>query len=143
MTMKTLIALVLFVTVAAAQESRTFTARLSTVPITIAMQEFVAGVGSVTATLAGNRLTIDGKYEGLRSPATTARIHLAPRAMRGPAVHELKVSGGTRGTISGSVQLDAEQRQALERNGMYIQLHSEKAPEGNLWGWLQVQEAKR
>jgi hypothetical protein len=24
-----------------------------------------------------------------------------------------------------------------------VQLHSEKAPEGNLWGWLLPQEAKK
>jgi hypothetical protein len=25
----------------------------------------------------------------------------------------------------------------------YIQLHSEKAPEGNLWGWLLREETRR
>lgn len=138
--MKTFIAAVALVTLGVsagvAQQSRTFVARLSPVPITVAMQETVAGVGSVTATLTGNTLAVDGKFEGLRTPATVARIHMAPRAMRGAAVHDLKVSSGTSGTISGSVQLTGEQRQALERNGLYIQLHSEKAPEGNLWGWL-------
>ena len=145
--MKTFIAAVALVTLGVsagvAQQSRTFVARLSPVPITVAMQETVAGVGSVTATLTGNTLAVDGKFEGLRTPATVARIHMAPRAMRGAAVHDLKVSGGTSGTISGSVQLTGEQRQALERNGLYIQLHSEKAPEGNLWGWLALQETKR
>ena len=127
----------------ASGQSRTFTARLSPVPITVAMQDTVAGVGSVTATLTGNRLVVDGKFEGLRSPATVARIHMAPRAMRGAAIHDLKLSSGTSGTISGSVQLTGEQREALEKNGLYIQLHSEKAPEGNLWGWLALQEIKR
>ena len=140
MTMKIFIATVAFATLgvcsAVAQQSRTFVARLSPVPITVAMQETVAGVGSVTATLTGNTLAIDGKFEGLRTPATVARIHMAPRAMRGEAIHDLKVSSGTSGTITGSVQLNGEQRKALERNGLYIQLHSEKAPEGNLWGWL-------
>jgi hypothetical protein len=117
--------------------SRTFIARLSPVPIMAAMQDTVAGLGSVTATLTGNRLVVDGKFNGLRSPATVARLHLAAPAMRGPAVHDLKVSSGTTGTISGSVELTGEQRQALERGRIYVQLHSEKAPEGNLWGWLE------
>ncbi len=145
--MKTCIAAIALVTLGvapgAAQQSRTFVARLSPVPITVAMQETGAGVGSVTATLTGNTLVVDGKFQGLRTPATVARIHMAPRAMRGEAVHDLKVSSGTSGTIAGSVQLTGEQRQALERNGLYIQLHSEKAPEGNLWGWLALQETKR
>src|SRR5687768_5546585 len=145
MTMKTLItslaltALAIVPLVAGglqAGQSRTFVARLSPVPITAAMQETVAGVGSATATLTGNQLVIDAKFSGLRTPATVARLHLAPRALRGAAIHDLKVSGGTSGTISGTVQLTGEQRQALEKTSLYIQVHSEKAPEGNLWGWF-------
>lgn len=138
-----LLLLVMWASPAAAQESRTFTARLATVPITVAMQETVSGVGSVTATLTGNRLVIDGKFQGLRTPATVARVHMAPRAMRGPAIADLKVSSGTSGTINGTVELTPQQRQALEKISLYIQLHSEKAPEGNLWGWLVAQEVKR
>jgi hypothetical protein len=146
MTMKTFIAFLVFValgaSIALAQASRTFTARLSPVPITVAMQETVAGVGSVTATLTGNKLAIDGKFAGLRTPATVARIHIAPRAQRGPAIADLKVSSGTSGTLSGSVELSGEQREALEKSGLYIQVHSEKAPEGNLWGWLMLAAPK-
>jgi hypothetical protein len=124
-------------------QSTTYSTRLSVVPLTIAMQETVAGQGSVTAVLAGNRLTIEGKFEGLRTPATTARLHMAPRAMRGEAVGELTVSKATSGMLKGSVELNARQREALERLSLYIQINSEKAPEGNLWGWLTPQEVKR
>ena len=127
----------------AGQTPRRFVTRLSPVPITVAMQETVAGRGAVTAVLAGNRLTIEGTFEGLRSPATSARVHLAPRAQRGPAIGDLTVSPGTSGTIKGAVDLTERQRDALEKNSLYIQIHSEKAPEGNLWGWLQPQEVKR
>jgi hypothetical protein len=144
--MKTVLAFlvlaVLGASVAFAQTSRTFTARLSPVPIMASMQDTVAGLGSVTATLTGDRLVVDGKFNGLRSPATVARLHLAAPAMRGPAVHDLKVSSGTTGTISGTVELTGEERQALERGRIYIQLHSEKAPEGNLWGWLSLEGKK-
>jgi hypothetical protein len=88
-------------------------------------------------------LTVEGTFEGLRSPATVARIHLAPRGMRGPATLELTVSKGTTGTITGSLELTPRQIEALEKGSLYIQLHSEKAPEGNLWGWLLPQEATR
>jgi CHRD domain len=126
-----------------AQQTRTFVARLSTVPITVAMQDTVAGRGVAKAVLTGNKLTVDGTFEGLRSPATVARIHLAPRALRGPAVLDLMVSRGTSGRISGSLELSPRQREALEKGSLYIQLHSEKAPDGNLWGWLLPQEATR
>ena len=129
---------------AVAQQSKTFVARLSTVPLTVAMQNTVAGRGSAKAVLTGNRLTVEGTFEGLRSPATVARIHLAPRAVRGPAVQELTVSAkGTAGTIGGSLELTPRQLEALEKGSLYIQLHSEKAPDGNLWGWLLPQEATR
>ena len=72
-----------------------------------------------------------------------ARIHLAARALRGPAVLDLTVSKGTNGAISGSLELTPRQLEALEKGSLYIQLHSEKAPEGNLWGWLLPQEATR
>jgi hypothetical protein len=127
----------------AGQTPGTFVARLSPVPITVAMQETVSGRGAVTAVLAGNRLTIEGTFDGLRSPATVARVHLAPRALRGPAIADLTVSTGTKGTIKGAVDLTDRQREALEKNSIYIQIHSEKAPEGNLWGWLLPQEVKR
>ena len=127
-----------------AQQARTFLARLSTVPLTVAMQSTVAGRGSAKAVLTGNKLTVEGTFEGLRSPATVARIHLAPRAMRGPVVQDLTVSAkGTAGTLSGSLELTLRQLEALEKGSLYIQLHSEKAPDGNLWGWLLPQEATR
>jgi hypothetical protein len=129
--------------VSGAAQSRTFTTRLSVVPLTIAMQQTVAGQGSVTAVLAGNRLTVEGKFDGLKSPATTARLHIAPRAMRGAAITELTVSKETSGTLKGSVELTDRQREALEKLSLYVQINSEKAPEGNLWGWLTPQEVKR
>ena len=80
---------------AAAQSTQVFETRLAPVPLTVDMQATIAGSGSVTATLNGRRLTIDGKFQGLRSPATVARLHLAPPARRGDAFADLKVSIGT------------------------------------------------
>ena len=133
-------------TVMAAQSAKAYVARLSPVPITAAMQVTVSGSGAATATLTGRRLTIDGTFTGLRTPATVARLHLAPRAARGEAFADLKVStgsSGNSGTITGAIDLTPQQVQAFEKSSVYIQLHSEKAPEGNLWGWLLPQEAKR
>lgn len=127
----------------AAAQTKSFAARLSVVPLTVAMQETVAGRGTATAVLANDKLTIQGTFEGLRSPATVARLHLAPRAIRGPAIADLKVSNATSGTVNGVVALTERQREALEKSSLYIQIHSEKAPEGNLWGWFFPQEVKR
>lgn len=130
--------------VAAGAESRQYRARLSPVPIDVAMQATVAGSGAVTATLNGTTLTLTGNYSGLRTAATVARVHRSPRtAMRGPAIGDLKVAPGTSGTITGSLELTKEQVDDLANGRLYVQLHSEKAPEGNLWGWLLMQEGKK
>jgi hypothetical protein len=47
------------------------------------------------------------------------------------------------GTLSGSFTLTPIQVADLEKGRLYVQLHSEKAPDGNLWGWLLPQESKR
>ena len=126
-----------------AQTAKRFVARLSTVPITVAMQSTVSGRGSGSAVLTGNTIAIEGMFEGLRSPATVARVHLAPPAVRGPAVIDLSVSQNTSGAFSGTAELTPRQVEALEANSLYIQIHSEEAPDGNLWGWLLPQEVRR
>jgi hypothetical protein len=128
---------------AAAQGTSHFRARLSTVPIDVAMQNVVAGSGVVRATLSGSTLTVTGEFSGLRSPATVARIHLAPRGIRGPGILDLEIASGTSGTIRGQFELDARHLEALKHSRLYVQVHSEKAPEGNLWGWILPQEPKR
>jgi hypothetical protein len=118
-------------------EARTFRTRLSPVPIDLTMRAAIAGEGSVTATLSGRTLTIAGTFKDLKSPATLVRLHRSPnRGLRGPAIGELKADAATSGTITGTVALTAEQVQDLQRGRLYVQLHSETAPDGNLWGWL-------
>jgi hypothetical protein len=129
---------------AAAQGSKNYKARLAPVPMDASMAATVSGLGSATATLTGTTLTVNGTFDGLKSPATIAQIHKAQRGVRGPVVFDLKVTpNGTSGTISGSVTLTPQQAADLDKAWFYIQLHSEKAPDGNLWGWLMPQETKR
>ena len=135
--------IVFFLSSLAAQSAKTFKARLSPVPIDVSMQSTVAGSGSVTATLEGSTLTINGKYDGLKTPATVARVHRAFRGTRGPSFAELKVSGGTSGTMTGQLALTKDQIGELGKSLFYVQLHSEKAPDGNLWGWLLPDAGKK
>ena len=121
---------------AAAQGSEQFKARLSPVPVEAATLAGITGSGSVTAMLAGMRLTITGTFAGLRTPATIAQLHNGPKGVRGPTIFDLTVSKATSGTISGTVTLNRMQVQDLKDGKFYVQIHSEKAPEGNLWGWL-------
>jgi hypothetical protein len=129
-----------------AQQSKPYRARLSPVPIDVSMQATVAGSGSVSAVLTGTTLAVTGTFEGLKSPATTGQIHKGPtRGVRGPTMLDLTVSktDAASGTLSGSFTLTPIQVADLEKGRLYVQLHSEKAPDGNLWGWLLPQESKR
>ena len=125
-----------------AQGVQKFKARLSTVPIDASMQATVAGSGSVAAELAGTRLSISGNFEGLRSPATVARLHMGQAGVRGPAIFDLTATKGTSGSITGSVTLTPLQADNLRKTRIYVQLHSEKAPDGNLWGWFFPEERR-
>lgn len=120
------------------QNAESFHARLSPVPINVAMMSTIAGGGSLTATLSGKQLTIQGTFEGLRSPATTAQIHRGPKGIPGPAVPntDLTVTKGVKGEISGTLQLTPDQVTDLRAGRLYVQIQSERAPDGNLWGWL-------
>jgi hypothetical protein len=121
-----------------AQNSETFKARLSPVPIDVTMMSTIAGSGSITATLAGKQLTIAGTFEGLRSPATTVQIHRGMKGIRGPVILELDltISKAVKGTLNGSVELTPDQIADLRAGRLYLQIQSERAPDGNLWGWL-------
>jgi len=111
--------------------------RLSLMPLDIAMQNVIAGSGSAAATLKGSTLNITGTFTGLKTPATVARVHRSAKpGMRGAPIGDLTVTTDTSGTISGSIELTKEQISDLAAGRLYVQLHSQKAPEGNLWGWL-------
>lgn len=114
-----------------------FAARLGRVPVDSRNQTSIAGLGQADAELDGRRLTIAGNFAGLLSPATTANLHMGPAVgAHGPVIHSLKVSARADGELDGSVELNREQVEALRAGRIYIQIQSEGAPDGNLWGWL-------
>jgi hypothetical protein len=120
-----------------AQGAKAYRARLSPVPLDVAMQATIAGSGSVTATLTGASLALSGTFKDLKTAATVVRLHRGPKmGMRGAAIADLSATAGTNGTITGQVDLTAAQVDDLANGRLYVQLHSEKAPDGNLWGWL-------
>jgi len=132
----------LAITPALAQKPETFNAQLTWVPIGGAERNDVAGEGTAKATLNGSKLTISGSFNGMPAAATGAKLHLGvARGARGAgtAIADLRVSGGTSGTLAGDVQLSGEQVAALEAGRLYVQIYSEKGVQpdhSTLWGWL-------
>lgn len=120
-----------------AQTADRYKVRLTTVPMDGGMRNTVAGHGSAAATLAGSRLSISGTFDGLKSPATTAAVMAGvKRGVRGAKIADLTVSHATQGSVTGDVDLTPDQLQGLRDGRLYVQIASEKAPDGNLWGWI-------
>lgn len=120
-----------------------YRARLAMVPTDLAMQSAIAGIGAATASLKGTTLTINGTFSGLKTPATIVQLRRSPKTgMRGVVIGDLTATQETNGTITGSIELTKEQIDDLSAGRLYLQLHSQKAPDGNLWGWLLPAEKK-
>jgi len=72
----------------------------------------------------------------MSSAATMAHVHNGPPAQPGPVVHQLEVSEATAGVVSAELELTDEQVTALRNNSLYIQIHSNDNPAGELRGWI-------
>jgi hypothetical protein len=98
----------------------------------------VQGRGTVLATLDSNKFSLQGKFSGLSSPATEARLHMGNvMGGTGPAIGDLKIVQAQSGEISGTFTLTPDQVAALKLGKLYVMLDSQSAPKGNLWGWFQ------
>ena len=129
-------ALVLTFSAGAVAQAETFRARLSPMPTTPQTVTTITGEGEVILTLNGNTLTVSGNFTGMNSVATMAHVHNGPPAQPGPVVHQLEVTKMPAGEISAVLELTDAQVTALRNNELYIQVHSETNPPGELRGWI-------
>ena len=96
------------------------------------------GRGTVTAVLSGSSFTVQGSFSGLASPATTAHLNMGMvMGGTGPTIHDVTVTQGVSGQISGKITLTPDEVTALKAGKIYLLLDSQKAAKGNLWGWFQ------
>ena len=129
-----LLAAAVVVTVAAQQN---FKVRLRPVPIEASTAANTTGAGEATASLAGTKLTLRGNFAGLKGAATVAHLHQgAAMGVRGPSFADVTVPSSTSGAFNAEIALTAAQAEGLRQGQIYLQIHSETAPDGNLWGWL-------
>ena len=114
-----------------------FETRLSPSPLTDGTRVNITGEGRAQASLDGRTLTVSGNFDGLVSPATTAQLYDGLGiAIPGPKAFDLTVTQATSGSISGSLTLTAKQAASVRAGHFYVQINSQKAPDGNLTGWL-------
>ncbi len=117
--------------------AESLTVRLSPGPRLVGTRADRSGFGRITATLDGSKLTLSGTYEGLSGAPTGAHLFAgsAP-GVRGPKIADLTVSAAASGSLSGSASLSRQQRAAYAKGGLYVEIDSADAPDGDLWGWL-------
>ncbi len=119
-----------------AQDS--YKTRLSALPADAKSVKDLAGTGTVTATLSGTKLTVNGSVDGLKTTATKVELRNGVLAgVRGPAVGDLTITKAMKGTITGSIDLTPPLIDHLKKGGLYVQIYTEKPTDGTLWGWLQ------
>ena len=115
----------------------TYLANLGPMPLDQANNKDKLGRGEATATLDGKTLTVTGTFGGLPSAATKAHL-ITGLAIGVPGTEslDLTVSPADSGTLSGTFNVSAKLAAAFRTGRLYVQIDSQKAPTGNLWGWL-------
>ena len=117
--------------------AETYQTNLGPMPLDEAVKKNMLGRGEATATLDGDILIVGGNFAGLPSPATKAHLFVsAAIGVPGGQGLDLVVSEDVSGTVSGQLVLTAKQAAAFRTGRLYVQIDSQKAPTGNLWGWL-------
>ena len=119
------------------QADDNFSFRLSPGPRLVGTRADSSGSGLLSAKLSGNTLSLDGTYGGLLGVPTAARLLMgsAP-GVRGPRISDLTISQAVSGTINGKIKLGAKQLAAFRNGGLYVEIDSINAPDGDLWGWV-------
>lgn len=116
-----------------------YDAELDPVPFDASNRAIVIdSIGDASATLDGATLTVKGNFSNFTSPATggSVRVGLA-KGVPGDAIGSISADHATSGHFSGSVKLSSAQVAALKKQAIYIRIDSEKAPDGNVQGWLE------
>ncbi len=99
--------------------------------------------GTITATLTGNDLVIEGEFEGLVGDFAASHIHLGMAGEAGGVLFPLTVvtnvdnKGGTILGASNTFTLSSGQIDTLNARGFYVNVHSSEHGGGELRGQLQ------
>jgi len=119
------------------EKSEKYQAYLSPMPHNDAMRANFSGKGSAVVTVEGDAVSLSGAFTGLASAATKRRLCLGQAAgAPGKPILEFPAPHASEGNLTGKFKLDKSQIEQLQKGKLYVQIDSEKAPDGNLWGWL-------
>ncbi|MBE9059658.1 CHRD domain-containing protein [cf. Phormidesmis sp. LEGE 11477] len=109
-----------------------------------------ASTGNFSATLNGNRLVVLGSFDSLTSPLlqiggvdpagnpeSAVHIHIGEAGENGPIIRNLTVDEAD-GKFSGAFDLSNRQVEVLIADGLYVNLHTQANPSGELRGQIDV-----
>lgn len=116
-----------------------FYTTLDRLPVDFNTASTMLGAGWAGGEVLAGQLSVDGRFEGLDSPATEAHLRRARPGLRGPVIVALQVVGegdGRAGVVEGTLPLDRALEEALRAGELYVQIASESNPDGVLRGWL-------
>ncbi|HET7084868.1 MAG TPA: CHRD domain-containing protein [Rhizomicrobium sp.] len=117
--------------------AESFETRLAPSPLTDGTRINITGQGQAVVQWDGNILSVSGNFSGLATSATIAALYDgAGIGIPGTKALDLSVTQATSGMIWGSLKLTRKQLAELRAGHLYVQIDSQKAPDGNLTGWL-------
>ncbi|MFV1883593.1 MAG: CHRD domain-containing protein [Balneola sp.] len=99
--------------------------------------------GTITATLTGTQLVVEGEFSGLVGDYSASHIHLGMAGEAGGVLFSLTAvadpdgKGGTYVGASNTFNLSAGQVDTLEARGLYVNIHTSEYGGGELRGQLQ------
>lgn len=117
--------------------------------------EDTASAGSFRASLVGNRLTVEGRFsdltsalapvggeDGVGNPESAVHIHVGAAGENGPILRNLSVERDEEvagsGEFSGTFDLSDDEVAILVSDGLYVNLHTENNPAGELRGQIDI-----
>lgn len=120
--------------------AETFEAQLDPAPFDATTRPNVIGsIGQVKAVLDGDTLTVTGTFSQMTSPATGASLRMGlAKGVVGDEIGKLAAQAAPEGRVSGIVKLTPAQIAMLHKEALYVRVDSQKAPDGNLQGWLEA-----
>jgi hypothetical protein len=94
--------------------------------------------GNATVTIEDTAVRVQGEFEGLSGAAVAAHIHgPADKETAAPIICPLTATAAVGGTLAGSCTFTEEQLQQLRDGRMYVNVHTQQHPQGEIRGQLE------
>ena len=138
----TLLLITCAITTVNTQSPTRYRGRLSIVPVDFSTVATISGSGEFTAEIQERELLLNVHFADLSSPATRAELRKAPKGQRGSIefTFNIRTTRSTTGNFSHTLTLTEPQLHALREEQYYLQIQTVGNPDGEIRGWLLIDE---